>query len=151
MYVTEPMLLKTRFEDCKFTGSMHKWVTRSTSFVRCEFAGEITDSALQTLEAGTDISHNDFRNTSLVDLTFRGGVSLREQALPLADGNLDVLKTSEGRVQAVLNQVVAEGRSNKLVAALRTALFEVQTGQVELLIARDSLPTDVVDALSIDP
>jgi len=103
-----------RFECCSFRDvRLRKWLSFSSEFIDCVFAGDISEAAFlgrSPLRSKSrklnDFRGNDFSGVRFGSVEFRGGIDLSLQRLPMKDGHVILDRRSE-RITIVLAEIDA--------------------------------------------
>jgi len=101
-----------RFERCSFRDvRLRKWLSFSSEFIDCVFAGDIPEAAFlgrsplrSTSRQQNDFRGNDFAGVRFGSVEFRGGIDLSLQRLPMKDGHVILDRRSE-RIATVLAEI----------------------------------------------
>jgi len=142
-----------RFERCSFLDvKIVNVFSHGAEFVDCVFSGTMNGAVFYGRVVGIDaefisrrmneIRGNDFSRMNLSDVSFRAGVDLRLQKLPVGENYL-YLRDAERKVAVVRRKYVersaSEVRRNVLLY-LGILSDEALDGQNELFLCRDSAP-----------
>jgi uncharacterized protein YjbI with pentapeptide repeats len=103
-----------RFERCSFRDvRLRKWLSFSSEFIDCVFAGDIPEAAFlgrsplrSKSRQQNDFRGNDFSGVRFGSVEFRGGINLSSQRLPTGDGQVLLDRRSE-RTTIVLAEISA--------------------------------------------
>jgi uncharacterized protein YjbI with pentapeptide repeats len=101
-----------RFERCSFRDvRLRKWLSFSSEFIDCVFAGDIPEAAFlghsplrSKSRQRNDFRGNDFSGVRFGSVEFRGGIDLSLQRLPTKDGHVLLDRRSE-RTAIVLAEI----------------------------------------------
>src|SRR6478736_3516954 len=103
-----------RFERCSFRDvRLRKWLSFSSEFIDCVFAGDIPEAAFlgcsplrSKSRQQNDFRGNDFTSARFGSVEFRGGIDLGLQRLPTKDDHVILDRRSE-RIAMVLAEIEA--------------------------------------------
>lgn len=141
-----------RFQDCKFLNvKIQKFLCTTVDFIDCKFSGLIKGSIFNATPVGCKrpdkktenmIVNNDFKASTLIDVSFRGGVDLKQQLLPTSEDCILLLE-AEHKLRNMYSSVVTWADSDtrkKLLNLIKLLLFEVGEGQEDLFFGVSDFP-----------
>jgi len=142
-----------RLERCRFLDvKIENVFSHSAEFVDCVFSGSLRRSVIYGRVFGRDaeftsrkvneIRGNDFSSMKFFDVSFRQGVDLGLQKLPVGDDYF-ILETAERKLTAVRRKWVEQPSSElrkKILTYLDILLEDALDGQSEMFLCRDSAP-----------
>jgi hypothetical protein len=147
-----------RFVRCSFRDvRVRQFIGRFAEFVECTFSGLIENAVFDGRIPKEDqaVVHrewnefrgNDFRNSDLVNVAFRGAINLDDQLLPSGPSYFyfsNAVRTLKRAREVVLNMKDLEKR-RRAMAVLTVLDRAVEGGQRQLLLRPDSMPGEVRD------
>jgi uncharacterized protein YjbI with pentapeptide repeats len=142
-----------RFVDCTFQGvSIDHWFCQAVELVDCTFSGRIQKAVFHgrvrpedrdiTGRTVNQFEGNDFSRATLVDVSFRTGIDLARQRLPVGPDyvHLQDARTAIQRARTAFNgwdDLDAKKRAKGVLAVMEQDVLE---GQDELLIRVKDYP-----------
>jgi len=147
------LLGQARLERCRFLDvKMESVFSHSAEFVDCVFSGSMRKVVMYGRLGGMDaeftsrrvneIRGNDFSSVRMSDVSFRQGVDLRSQKLPIGE-HYSILEAAERKLSAVRGKWVGMPASDvrtEVLAYLNILVEDVLEGQSDLFLCRDSAP-----------
>jgi hypothetical protein len=147
------LLGQARLERCRFLDvKLDTVFSHSAEFIDCVFSGRMRKVIIYGRLGGIDaeftsrrvneIRGNDFSSVRMSDVSFRQGVNLRSQKLPIGDDYL-VLEASERKLTAVRRKWAEKPASDirtKILTYLDILIEDAMEGQNDQFLCRDSAP-----------
>ncbi|MGX1612586.1 hypothetical protein ACWIF8_01670 [Micromonospora chalcea] len=143
-----------RFVECRFVGSKIKgWLALNAEFIDCQFSSKLERIVFDRRPAddvarkgGRTVNRyvgNDFGLSEFLDVTFRGGIDLKQQVLPRT-GEGFYLEDAEVGYATLLGEVLQleEPWMRDIIAFLEVRLENSRQGQVQDYVS----PRDVLRA-----
>jgi uncharacterized protein YjbI with pentapeptide repeats len=144
-----------RLTRCSFKNvDLRNWICNRTELIDCKFSGRISKAVFSAKvpeefcavlgRKRNEYRNNDFSDTDLVDLTFRAGVDLSQQVLPLGPEYLYVKDAGAALQQArSITELWPESEGRKTAAAILTALTDsFKDGQRQFFLRPNEWLTD---------
>jgi uncharacterized protein YjbI with pentapeptide repeats len=152
----------SRFVRCSFREvDLRSWFCHTVEMVDCVFTGRLHQAVFYgsqppklietTTRARNEFRGNDFSGIELVDVSFRGGIDLREQRLPSGPEYVYIPSGPETvhRAMANVNSLSEPNVREKVTKLLELLDSATYRGQQQLLLRKDTyepFPPAAVDA-----
>jgi hypothetical protein len=136
---------RATFVGCTFENvDLFRLIFREVEMVDCTFSGVMKDVVFDRRVQASDriklgrieniYSGNDFSRVKLIDVSFRGGVQLDAQILPVGDGYIYIADAERELPKLIENVRVADPES-RLLTYLKVCLDHVDGGQRSVLLS----------------